>query len=102
MDEANKHDLLADTRTMKEGINIAVNNVVKYLNKKTKKIKGNKIDQVASISANNDKELGKIIGEAFRMVDETGIVMMETNEDPETVVELVEGVQYDQLSLIHI
>tara|TARA_R100000951_G_scaffold646_3_gene2426 strand:- start:4029 stop:5576 length:1548 start_codon:yes stop_codon:yes gene_type:complete len=96
LDEANKHNLLADTRTMKEGINTAVNNVVKYLNKKTKKIKGNKIDQVASISANNDKELGKIIGEAFRMVDETGIVMMETNEDPETVVELVEGVQYDQ------
>jgi len=66
------------------------------LNKKRKKIKGSKIDQVATISANNDKELGKIIGEAFRLVDETGIVMMETNEEPETLVELVEGVQYDQ------
>ena len=96
LDEANKHDLLTDVRTMKEGINLAVENVVKYLNKKRKKIKGNKIDQVASISANNDKELGRIIGEAFRLVDETGIVMMETNEDPETVVELVEGVQYNQ------
>jgi chaperonin GroEL len=96
LDEANKHDLVEDTRAMKEGINTAVDNVVKYLNKKRKKIKGNKIDQVASISANNDKELGKIIGQAFRMVDETGVVMMETNEDPETVVELVEGVQYSQ------
>ena len=96
LDEANKHDLLADARTMKEGINVGVENVVKYLNKKRRKIKGNKIDQVASISANNDKALGKIIGEAFRLVDETGIVMMETNEDPETRVELVEGVQYDQ------
>ena len=96
LDEANKHDLLTDVRTMKEGINLAVENVVKYLNRKRKKIKGNKIYQVASISANNDKELGRIIGEAFKMVDETGIVMMETNEDPETVVELVEGVQYDQ------
>ena len=51
---------------------------------------------MATISANNDKELGKIIGEAFRLVDETGVVMMETNEQPETIVELVEGVQYDQ------
>ena len=44
----------------------------------------------------SDKELGKVIGEAFRLVDETGVVMMETNEQPETVVELIEGVQYDQ------
>ena len=96
LDEANKHSLLDDSRNIKEGINLAVDNVVKYLNKKRKKIKGSKIDQVATISANNDKELGKIIGEAFRLVDETGIVMMETNEEPETLVELVEGVQYDQ------
>ena len=73
-----------------------MDNVVNYLNKKSKKVTGRKIDQVATISANNDKELGKVIGEAFRLVDETGIVMMETNEQPETVVELIEGVQYDQ------
>ncbi len=96
LDEANKHSLIDDARNMKMGINSAVDNVVKYLNKKRKKIKGNKIDQVATISANNDKELGKIIGEAFRLVDETGIVMMEINEEPETYVDLVEGVQYDQ------
>jgi chaperonin GroEL len=66
------------------------------LSKKRKKVKGKKIDQVATISANNDKHLGKVIGEAFKLVDETGVVMMETNEQPETVVELIEGVQYDQ------
>ena len=81
---------------MKKGIDSGVDKVIKYLNKKSKKVTGKKIDQVATISANNDKELGKVIGEAFRLVDETGVVMMETNEQPETVVELIEGVQYDQ------
>ena len=96
LDEAYKHDQLDDLRNIKDGINTAVDNVVKYLQKKTKKISGKKIDQVATISANNDKNLGKVIGEAFRLVDETGVVMMETNEQPDTVVELIEGVQYDQ------
>jgi chaperonin GroEL len=96
LDEANKHSLLDDARKMREGISIGVDNVIEYLNKKRKKIKGRKIEQVATISANNDKELGKIIGEAFKLVDETGIVIMEVNENPETYVELVEGVQYDQ------
>ena len=96
LSEAEEHSLLDDERLMKDGINKGVNNVIKYLDKTSKKVTGKKIDQVATISANNDKELGSIIGKAFKMVDETGIVMMETNEQPETVVELIEGVQYDQ------
>jgi chaperonin GroEL len=96
LDESESHSLLDDERAMREGINLGVNKVIKYLDKKSKKVTGKKIDQVATISANNDKELGSIIGKAFKMVDETGIVMMETNEQPETVVELIEGVQYDQ------
>jgi len=96
LDQATEHSLLSDPREMKIGIDSGVDKVIKYLNKKSKKITGKKIDQVATISANNDKELGKVIGEAFRLVDETGVVMMETNEQPETVVELIEGVQYDQ------
>ncbi len=96
LSQAEEHSLLDDSRLMREGINAGVEKVLKYLNKVSKKVSGRKIDQVASISANNDVELGKVIGEAFRLVDETGIVMMETNEQPETVVELIEGVQYDQ------
>ena len=96
LDHATEHSLVEDTREMKRGIESGVDKVVKYLNKKAKKVTGKKIDQVATISANNDKELGKVIGEAFRLVDETGVVMMETNEQPETIVELIEGVQYDQ------
>ena len=96
LDEANQHSLLDDARQMKDGINVGVEKVVKYLNKISKKVTGSRINQVATISANNDTELGKVIGDAFKLVDETGIVMMETNEQPETVVELIEGVQYDQ------
>ena len=96
LDQANEHSLLDDTRAMKDGIESGVKKVIKYLNKKSRKVTGKKIDQVATISSNNDKELGKVIGEAFRLVDETGVVMMETNEQPETVVELIEGVQYDR------
>jgi len=96
LDQAQAHDLVEDTRSMKEDIDIGVKKVLEYLNKNSKKVTGEKIDQVATISANNDLELGKVIGEAFRLVDETGVVMMETNEQPETVVELIEGVQYDQ------
>ena len=96
LDNADKLSDHSTSRDIKEGITKGVDNVVSYLNKKRKKVRGKKIDQVATISANNDKELGKIIGEAFRLVDETGVVMMETNEQPETVVELIEGVQYDQ------
>ena len=96
LDEADKHSELDTLRDLKKGIDSGVKKVLAYLEKKSKKVKGKKIDQVATISANNDKELGKVIGEAFRLVDETGIVMMETNEQPDTVVELIEGVQYDQ------
>ncbi len=96
LDNADKMSEHASSRDIKDGINQGVENVVSYLNKKRKKVKGKKIDQVATISANNDKYLGKVIGEAFKLVDETGVVMMETNEQPETVVELIEGVQYDQ------
>ena len=83
-------------RAIKEGINLAVNKVVQYLEKNSSTVKGDRIEQVATISANNDKELGSIIGKAFRSVDETGIVIMETHEHPETVVEEIEGIQYDK------
>ncbi len=96
LNEAYKVIKSENARDVKEGINVAVNNVVKYLNKNSASVKGNAIKNVATISANNDKELGLIIAEAFRLVDETGVVMMETSENPETIVELIEGVKYNR------
>ncbi len=84
------------TREIKEGILEGVKKVVKYLEKNSKKINGKKITQVATISANNDIELGKIIGEAFTIVEETGVVTMEINDQPDTHVHLTDGVEYDQ------
>ena len=48
------------------------------------------IDQIATISTNNEPQLGKIIGDAFRAVGQTGVVMMEHSSLPETEVELVD------------
>ena len=83
-------------RQLKEGINLAVEKVVQYLEKNSSSVKGDRIKQVATISANNDKYLGEVISKAFEAVDETGVVMMETHEHPETIVERIEGVQYEK------
>jgi len=96
LEEAYKVIKSESPRDLKEGINLAVNKVVQYLEKNSSIVKGDRIEQVATISANNDLHLGKTIGEAFRAVDETGIVIMETHENPETTVERIEGIQYDK------
>jgi chaperonin GroEL len=85
-----------NSRQLKENINKAVKKVLKYLEDISIPVKGDMIDQIASISTNNDPELGKIIGDAFRAVGQTGVVMMEHSSMPETDVELVDGVQYDK------
>jgi len=92
------YDVLGDEthRELKEGIDKAVDSVIKYLEKESKQVSGKSIEDVATISANNDKSLGKIIAEAFSSVDETGVVMMETHDLPETLVEVVDGAQYDK------
>ena len=85
-----------NTRALKEGIDKSVEAVVDYLKKNSVEVTDDMLDQVATISTNNDPELGKIIGDAFRLVDLTGVVVMEPTEDNETSVELVEGVEYDK------
>ena len=84
-----------NSRDLKLGIDSAVEKVIKYLEKVSKSVSGEKIDQVATISSNNDPILGSLIGEAFRQVDETGIVIMETHELPDTCIEKIEGTQYE-------
>ena len=83
-------------RDLKKGIDNAVNKVIDYLETNSIKVTGQMIDQVASISTNNDKVLGAVIAEAFRSVDETGVVMMEATELSKTTSELVEGIQYNK------
>jgi chaperonin GroEL len=85
-----------NAREIKDGINSAVEKVIKYLERLAVDVKGDMLDNIASISVNNDNELGSIIADAFRSVDNTGIVMMETAGDGKTVSELIEGVPYDK------
>ena len=89
-------------RVLKEGIDSAVKKVIKYLEKNSTLVKGKMIDQVATISANNDANLGNLISSAFKSVGNTGIVAMEESVESETYVETVNGVQYDKgLKQIH-
>ena len=85
-----------NTRKIKEGIETMCDKVVDYLEKNKIVVTGNMIDQVATISTNNDPELGELVGDAFRSVGETGIVMMETSNDADCSLNVVEGVQYDK------
>jgi len=85
-----------NSRELKDGINKAVKNVVKLLQLSSVDVKGGMIDQIATISTNNDAKLGKVIADAFRAVDNTGVVMMETASDGKTYVEVVDGVQYEK------
>ncbi len=99
IDEANN---VHDTRALKEGVYSALNKVNKYLKDISTPVDGDMIDQVATISANNDKAIGVIIGKAFKEVKDTGIVTMEISDEPETSVEIVDGFQYDKgLQALH-
>ena len=82
-----------NTRQIKEGINKAVEKVIEYLEKNSIKVDDDMLDQIATISTNNDPVLGKLVGDAFRSVGNTGIVMMETSSDPDCSLQVVEGVQ---------
>jgi len=96
LSEAYKVADKTNSRELKNGINKAVKNVVKFLQLVSVDVKGDMIDQIATISTNNDAKLGKVIADAFRAVDNTGVVMMETASDGKTHVEVVDGVQYEK------
>ena len=85
-----------NTRELKEGINSAVKKVVNYLEKISIPVEGKMINQVATISANNDSKLGELIGGAFKDVGKTGIVMMEESKDLESSVKIIDGMQYEK------
>jgi len=82
-------------RFIKQGIQSALTKVGDYLTEKAIEVEGDMLNDVSSISCNNDKELGKIIAEAYTKVGKDGVVFMEPSETDETYVEVVDGVQFD-------
>ena len=97
LEEANKKEATDSLRKIKEDIQKSCNNTIKYLEKIAVPVEGDMIDQVAAISSNNDKELGSIIGEAFRRVGKNGVVLMDNDSKSEqTTVDVVSGSQINQ------
>lgn len=96
LNEAYKFQDKHNARELKKGIEEMTSKVIAYLESIAVPVTGDMIDNIATISTNNDPVLGKIIADAFRAVGETGIVMMETSTSAETEIEVIEGVQYDK------
>jgi chaperonin GroEL len=88
----------ANPMDLKRGIDMAVQAITQDLAKQTKEV-GNsseKIKQVASISANNDEEIGELIAQAFGKVGKEGVITVEEAKGTETYVDVVEGMQFDR------
>jgi chaperonin GroEL len=88
----------ANPMDLKRGIDKAVHEVVKNLQKLSKQV-GNdndKIKQIATISANNDETIGKLIAEAMKVVGNDGVITVEEAKGTETEVKTVEGMQFDR------
>ena len=87
----------ADPMKLKKGIDSAVTAVVGELRKISKKVSTNKeIEQVATVSANNDTEIGSMIASAMEKIGKDGIITVEEAKGTETSVKVVEGMQIDK------
>ena len=88
----------ANPMDLKRGIDKAVSIVVENLRSQSQAV-GNdskKIQQVATISANNDETIGKLIAEAFAKVGKEGVITVEEAKGTDTTVDIVEGMQFDR------
>ena len=88
----------ANPMDLKRGIDKAVAEVVKNLKKLSKEVgkDASKIEQIATISANNDETIGKLISQAMKVVGNDGVITVEEAKGTETEVKTVEGMQFDR------
>ena len=88
----------ANPMDLKRGIDKAVAEVVKNLKKISKEVgsDNSKIQQIATISANNDETIGKLIAQAMKVVGNDGVITVEEAKGTETEVKTVEGMQFDR------
>jgi chaperonin GroEL len=87
----------ANPMAVKRGIDKAVEAAVSHLENMSKRLsKKEEMEQVASISANNDPEIGKLMADAFEKVGKDGVITVEEGKTSETTLEFVEGMQFDK------
>ncbi len=87
----------ANPMQVKRGIDMAVEKIVDELKKMSTKIESSKqIEQVATCSANQDAEIGRIMAKAMDKVGKDGVITVEAGQSIETTVEVVEGMQFDK------
>jgi len=87
----------ANPMDLKRGIDKAVVAIIEDLKKQSKQISNNaEIEQVATISANSDSEIGKMIADAMAKVGKDGVITVEEAKGTETEVKVVEGMQFDR------
>ena len=88
----------ANPMDLKRGIDKAVTSVIESLRSQSKEVGDDfkKIEQVATISANSDNEIGKLIAKAFNKVKKEGVITVEESKTSDTTVEVVEGMQFDR------
>jgi len=88
----------ANPMDLKRGIDKAVSEVVKNLKTLSKEVgtDASKIEQIATISANNDETIGKLISEAMKVVGNDGVITVEEAKGTETEMKTVEGMQFDR------
>jgi chaperonin GroEL len=80
---------------IKKGIDKAVSAVTEYIKKIAIPVDYDLIEHVATISANNDTEIGKLIADAFRKVTTQGVITMESSQSTETYIQVVEGLRFE-------
>ena len=82
---------------IKRGIDKAVNLAVEEIKKASKEIKGSEeVEHVATVSANNDTEIGKILADAIQKVGKDGVITVEESKTMDTTTDFVEGMQFDR------
>lgn len=87
----------ANPMELKAGIDKAVKDITNNLDQLAQKIEGKKsIAQIATISANNDKEIGELIADAMEKVGEDGVITIEDSKTAETTLDAVVGMQFDR------
>lgn len=88
----------ANPMDLKRGIDKAVNAVVDYIKSNAEQVGDNydKIEQVATVSANNDPEIGKFLADAMRKVSKNGVITIEESKSRDTNIGVVEGMQFDR------